>query len=63
MNQLDESQVLQLSTKVSAQSPSISIYIINAACGSTVLIINLVSGLIYFDLTENECLVNMNKEM
>ena len=28
-----------------------------------ILIINLVSGLTYFDLTENERLVNINKEI
>ena len=32
-------------------------------CGLTVLIINLMSGLIYFDLTENEHLVSINKDL
>ena len=33
------------------------------ACGLMILIINLMFGLTYFDLTKNEHLVNMNKDL
>ncbi len=44
-------QTSQLSTKVPAKSPSV--HTVNAACGQ-VSVINLVSGLTYFDLVEDE---------
>ena len=47
--------------KIPAQSPNI--HTVNLACGSTVSIINLVFGLTYFDLTENEHSVSMNKDL